>query len=92
MVRRITIDSIGIGAAVMPFARWVDEVGPMAKVTPVPLRSRTFRSASFGPHQSAQSSVIRTELRDVRHPRKNRNSAARNRLTAYESIIRTGKN
>jgi hypothetical protein len=56
VIRRITIDSIGIGVAVMPFARWVNEMGLTAKVTPVPLRPRTFRSASFGPHQSAQSS------------------------------------
>ena len=39
------------------------EVGLSAKVAPVPLRSRTFRSASSGPHQSAQSSVIRTKRR-----------------------------
>jgi hypothetical protein len=67
VLRRITIDSIGIGVAVMPFAQWVYEVGHTAKVTPVPLRSRTFRSASSGPHQSAQSSVIRTELKFVRN-------------------------
>jgi hypothetical protein len=50
VLRRITIDSTRLRAAVTPFALSVKEVGLSAKVAPVPQAVRPFQAGRLGPH------------------------------------------